>query len=86
MGEICYVTGTLDDSEGHHGLWRKHQCHSTRWSYQQVSQSAGHVVSLHQPVGVQLPSVFVALEARPQLVDEGCEIVDERGYSVRNPA
>jgi hypothetical protein len=37
------------------------------------------VVSLRQPVAVQFPPVFVVFEARPQLVDEGCEIVDEGG-------
>jgi hypothetical protein len=86
MGEICYVTGTLDDSEGHHGLWRKHQCHSTRWSYQQVSQSAGHVVSLHQPVAVQLPPVFEPPRRGHSSLMRGAKSLTSVANSVRKPA
>jgi hypothetical protein len=40
MGEIRYVTATLDASEGHRGLLKKHQRRSSR-SYQQVSAIIG---------------------------------------------
>jgi hypothetical protein len=33
------------------------------------------VVSLREPVAVQFPTVLVVFQARPQLVDHGCEII-----------
>ena len=44
------------------------------------------VASLRQPVAVQFPPVFVVLEARPQLVDEGVKSLTSVANSVRKPA